>query len=354
MKRKNKIPLRLRLTLLTALILTVICILLTLSSLTTYRNTRVEPGKPPVEVEQTNSNYTKTSLAIMLAVIIAGAFASWFVAGKALKPVSTLSRQIENIDESRLFEPLKGFDTNDEVAKLAASFNHMISKLEKAFLHQKQFAANAAHELKTPLAGIITNIEVLQLDEDPTVQDYKEVLENTLANAQRLSDLVNDLLKMNSTLNADTCERFEAKGIFDDIILSLSESIKDKNIHIENNTADAVLSGGKALLQRAFFNLVQNAVKYNKMNGEIVISAARDDKEATISIRDTGIGIPADELKNIFEPFYRVDTSRSRESGGSGLGLSIVKSIIEKHNGKISVESVIGSFTKITVILPEN
>lgn len=353
MKLLNKIPLRLRLTLLTAFVLTIVCVLLTLSSVATYHNIVAAPGTPPVEVEHTGVSFTKASIIYMFVIIIAGTFASFFVAGKALKPVSDLSRQIENIDESKLFEPIKGFDSNDEVARLAISFNHMISKLEKAFLHQKRFAANAAHELKTPLASIITNIEVLQMDEDPAVQDYNEVLESTLANAQRLSDLVNDMLRMNSRLDADNCERFEAKGIFDEIILSLSQDIKNKDIRIENDTAGIVLSGEKALLTRAFFNLVQNAVKYSKAGGEVVISAARIDKEIFVSVRDTGIGIPEDELENIFEPFYRVDTSRSRESGGSGLGLSIVKFIIEKHNGKISIESELGSFSKITIVLPE-
>jgi signal transduction histidine kinase len=303
-------------------------------------------------IAKANSDFIHASIIYMLIMIILGTGAAYFIAGKALKPVANLSKNIENIDENKLFQPLEGFDTNDEVARLAMSFNHMITKLEKSFNQQKQFAANAAHELKTPLAGIIANIEVLQLDENPTVEEYKEVIDDTLANAQRLSDLVYDLLKMNSTLNIDHCESFDAKELFDDIARSLSESSKAKNVRIENNIADVSLFGEKALLQRAFFNLVQNAVKYNKLNGKVEISAYQNDDSVTVNIRDTGIGIPEKELDNIFDPFYRVDISRSRETGGSGLGLSIVKSIIEKHRGKISVESEIRNFTKITVVLP--
>lgn len=353
MKLKNRIPLRLRLALLTALVLTVVCVLLTLSSVATYHNFRVEPGKLPVEAEGAAVNFTKASVVYMLVMILAGSVASWFIAGRALKPVSKLSRKIESIDENRLFEPITGFDANDEVKRLAASFNMMLAKLEKAFLQQKRFAANVAHELKTPLASIITNIEVLQMDEDPVARDCLEVLENTLANAQRLSDLVNDMLRMNSALDPDRCERFDAQEMFDDIMLSLSQNIEEKKIKVENDTAGVALFGEKALLTRAFFNLVQNAVKYNMENGRVIISAARCGKETTVVIRDTGIGVPKDDLRSIFEPFYRVDTSRSRETGGSGLGLAIVKSIIEKHNGKISMESDVGSFSKITVVLPE-
>lgn len=354
MKPKHRIPLRLRLTLLTALVLIIVCVLLTLSSITTYNNYSVEPGKSPVQAVGTSAGFTRASVIFMFVMIIAGTIASWYIAGKALKPVTNLSRQIEDIGENRLFEPLAGFDTNDEVGKLAASFNHMLTRLEKAFVHQKQFAANAAHELKTPLASIIANIEVLKMDEDPTNMECMEVLEDTLVNAQRLSDLVYDLLRMNSALDADNCEAFEAKAMFDGIIASLSESVKHKNIQMKNDTQGVTLFGEKALLQRVFFNVVQNAVKYNKTGGEVIISAVRNGKETTIIISDTGIGIPKTELENIFEPFYRVDNSRSRETGGSGLGLSIVRSVIEKHKGRISIESEQGIFTKVIVALPDN
>ncbi len=371
MKRFHKIPLRLRLTILTALTLTVICVLLTRISVVTASVTytaphinvnsqvsssiNMPPTNPGIEtmIKKANSHFTYASIILMLIMILLGTIAAYFIAGKALKPVADLSKSIENIDENKLFQPLEGFDTNDEVARLATSFNHMITKLEKSFNQQKQFASNAAHELKTPLAGIIANIEVLQLNENPTVEEYKEVIDDTLKNAQRLSDLVYDLLKMNSTLNIDHCESFDSKEMFDGIILSLSESSKAKNVRIENNIADVPLFGEKALLQRAFFNLVQNAVKYNKLNGKVEISAYQNDDSVTVNIRDTGIGIPENELDSIFDPFYRVDTSRSRETGGSGLGLSIVKAIIEKHRGKIFVESEVGNFTKIIVVLPK-
>ncbi len=281
MKRFHKITLRLRLTILTALTLTVICIFLTSIFVTINFTVRINPQvNYPINslptnsmTEKANSIITSTSITFMLIMIIFGTGASYYIAGKALKPVANLSKSIENIDENKLFKQLEGFDTNDEVARLATSFNHMITKLEKSFNQQKQFAANAAHELKTPLAGIIANIEVLQLDENPTIQEYNEVITDTLANAQRLSTLVQDLLKMNSTLNIDNCESFNAKEMFDGIILSLKDSCLAKNVLIENNIDALTLIGEKPLLQRAFFNIVQNAVKYNKFDGKVEISA---------------------------------------------------------------------------------
>lgn len=358
MKRFNKITLRLRLTISTALTLAGVCFLLTLSQVITYTESVPVPLlNADVTLEQPISekqnHFIASSFVYMVAMIALGTGASYYMAGRALKPVANLSESIKNIDENKLFQPLTGFDTNDEVAQLATSFNHMMMKLEKSFNHQKRFAANAAHELNTPLANIIANIEVLQMEENPTVPEYREVMEDTLAEAQRMSLLVYDLLKMNSTLNADHYERFEAKAMFDDIIGAVSESSSDKNILIENNISDIMLSGDKALLQRAFFNLVQNAVKYNKMDGKVLITAVMSDDSVSVHIEDTGIGILEEEQDNIFEPFYRIDNSRSRESGGSGLGLSIVKTIIDKHSGKIFVNSEYGVFSKITVVLPK-
>ncbi|GGD88518.1 sensor histidine kinase [Paenibacillus nasutitermitis] len=364
MKRFNKITLRLRLTILTTLTLAGVCFLLTLSQVITYSesvpapllnadvNSRVQVA-PEQPISEKQNNFIAASFVYMVAMIALGTGASYYMSGRALKPVAHLSESIKNIDENKLFQPLTGFDTNDEVAQLATSFNHMIMKLEKSFNHQKRFAANAAHELNTPLASIIANIEVLQMEEYPAVLEYKEVMEDTLAEAQRMSLLVYDLLKMNSTLNADHYERFEAKAMFDDIIEAVSESSSEKNILIENNISGIMLSGDKALLQRAFFNLVQNAVKYNKMDGEVLITAVMNDDSVIVQIEDTGIGIAEEEHENIFEPFYRIDNSRSRELGGSGLGLSIVKTIIDKHSGKIFVKSEFGIFSKITVVLPK-
>ncbi|WP_248925001.1 sensor histidine kinase [Paenibacillus hamazuiensis] len=364
MKQLNKITLRLRLTISTALTLTVICVLLTLSQVITYSATvpathlnadvhlslNSTTGTP---LSEEKNDFIYWSFVYMLVMIALGTGASYFIAGKALKPVANLSETVKNIDENNLFQPIKSFDTNDEVAQLAASFNHMIMKLEKSFNHQKRFAANAAHELNTPLSSIIANIEVLQMDEHPTVQEYKEVLDDTLAEAQRMSLLVYDLLKMNSSLNRDNCESFDAKTMFDDIIFTVLESSNEKNVRIDNNITDITLFGDKALLQRAFLNLVQNAVKYNEDNGAVIISAVQREESVTVTIEDTGIGIPEGELESVFEPFYRVDTSRSRALGGSGLGLSIVKTIIEKHRGKIEIESELGGFSKITVVLPK-
>lgn len=378
MKILSKISLRLRLTILTAITLTVICVLFTLLAVITARDVFKDQAEgkssvvilkgrlsedPNVNISpdiirrlqvKPHANFKRAIIVYMLLMIVSGTGVSYIVAGSALKPVTRLSKKIEDIDESRLFEPLEGFDANDEVSRLATSFNHMILKQEKAYSHQKRFAANAAHELKTPLASIIANIEVLQIDENPTTQEYNEVLNEVMTNAGRLNVLINDLLKMNSMLNIENLEHFDAKSMFEDIISAISDLCSSKNVSIENHITDVQLYGDPVLLNRAFFNVIQNAVKYNKNGGKVEITAEESNDCVTVHIKDTGIGIASDKIENIFEPFYCVDASRSRELGGSGLGLSIVKSIVEKHRGRIEVQSEIGEFTNISLILPKN
>jgi signal transduction histidine kinase len=311
------------------------------------------PRPPRAILIERNNDFTAVGIVSAVMVIAIGTGLTYLVAGRALKPVTDLSKEIKEIGENNLFRQVSVPPSNDEVSKLSRSFNHMIHKLEKVFVAQKNFSANAAHELKTPLAAMMASIEVLQLDDRPTLDQYKETLEDTLHNAQRLSGLVNDLLKLNAERNVMTCEKIEVKSMFDHIVEELLEPLQSRNIRIENRTDDVSLYGDKHLLHRAFFNIVHNAVKYNKPGGTIVIGAAETADSTCVTIYDTGIGIPEDRLDKIFDPFYCVDRSRSRELGGSGLGLSIVKMIIEKHGGEIKVQSVADVSTTIVIRLPD-
>ncbi len=377
MKRFNRLSLRLRLTIVIALILIIASTVLMAVSIYSARNIysdismneieRISNGEirserpyPPyqkqpvlaVRVEQDNK-FASISLLSLALVVIFGTGITYLIAGRVLKPVTNLAREIEEIDENNLFRQVRVTPSNDEVSKLSVSFNHMIAKLEKAFVSQKNFSANAAHELKTPLAAMIANIEVLQLDDHPTLDEYKETMDDTLNNAQRLSGLVNDLLKMNAELNIAAYEKLEAKAMFEQILDDLYQEIQSKNIQIENLTGEVQLSGDKPLLLRAFSNLIHNGIKYNKPGGLIKIAASETEDKTRITIMDTGIGIPEEQIDKIFDPFYCVDQSRSRELGGNGLGLSIVKSIIEKHGGVIQVQSVVEVYTSIVVTLPK-
>jgi signal transduction histidine kinase len=296
-----------------------------------------------------NDHFAIISFISVVLVFILGTTATYVIAGRALKPITKLSRDIGTIDENNLFMQLEKPTVNDEVSRLSASFNRMIDRLEKACISQKNFSANAAHELKTPLAAMISSIEVCQLDENPTPQEYKQTLNDVLQNAERLSGLVNDLLAMNSD-NTILRDKFDLQEMFGQIIHDNLQN--DKNVRLDNQINGIALSGDKNLLYRAFFNLAYNAVKYNKQNGTVTFSAKKNTEEVIIKISDTGIGVPAGQLDKIFDPFYCVDKSRSRQLGGSGLGLSIVKAIIEKHGGNIHAESEINNGAVITVNLP--
>ncbi|TNJ62600.1 HAMP domain-containing protein [Paenibacillus hemerocallicola] len=377
--RISSLSLRLRLTLLMALILTIACISLMAASIYAARVVYVLPqpvpefgieaGRggellpvpiPPVPVPvppvpvSTEQQIDFASIGFLCAMLIIaiGTGITYLVAGKALKPVTDLSTEIEKIDEHNLYRQVQVPPSKDEVARLSLSFNRMIHKLEKAFLAHKHFSANAAHELRTPLAAMMARIEVVQLGDPPTLEEYEEALDDTRKNAERLSTLIQDLLKMNADMNRAACGTFAAKELFQTILSELGGELLSKNIRIEARLEDVSLYGERNLLHRAFSNLLHNAIKYNKPNGSIRITAVHHSDTTQITIADTGIGIPEDHLDKIFEPFYCVDKSRSRELGGSGLGLSISKAVIAKHGGEIQVQSETGVATAFSIQLP--
>jgi len=371
----NKITLRLKITVLTAVSLTAMCICLTAISI---YNTNVfyEPlsylaDKQPISIitsdnvgipNITNENdidiidgiflgsrdkFKTQSIIAAFIIIMFGTVLSYFIAGQTLKPLNTLTDKIEEIDENNLNTQIMPTLNGGEVARLTKSFNNMLEKLDRAFHAKKLFASNAAHELKTPLTNILTNIEVMQMDDKPSAEEYEEVIEITKENVERLTVLVQDLLRFNSDLDDELCEKMRTDKLFDKITSDLSKNINEKNIEVTLN-GNVEIYGEKTLLERAFFNLVLNAVKYNRVNGKIKITAV----EKTIIVEDSGIGIPTENIPQIFDPFYCVDKSRSRSLGGNGLGLSIAKQIFDKHNIKITVLSEENKGTKILLRLP--
>jgi Signal transduction histidine kinase len=372
----SKLSLHAKITLLTALTLVSVCVILTAISFYNLQTTVVspivstiviskidrtdqvfetEPGDNQVkygiasamsqdQIQNSRKDFMLYGIITMIALIIIGTALSFYLSGKALKPITVLADRIAVIDENNLETKIGTTGGSSEVSRLTHSFNSMLDKLSLAFETQKRFAQNAAHELKTPLAGIMTNIEVLQLDEVPTEEEYKEVIKLTKENTERLIDLVQNLLMLNHSLDEKNITTLYVRTMFEQIIADLQADISVKGITVCID-GDILLMGDKYLLERAFFNLVQNAVKYNKINGCINISAQKN----SVTIEDTGIGIPKDCLPHIFESFYCVDKSRSRSLGGSGLGLAITKQIFDLHNMMISVESEPGKYTKVIV-----
>ena len=295
-------------------------------------------------IQQSQSAFKIQSFVIAVIFICIGTVGAYFISGRALKPIVALTARIKDIDENNLKTQIEPPSGADEVAQLTHSFNHMLDELNHSFENQRLFAQNAAHELKTPLSSIMANIDVLQMDEQPTNEDYREIIKIVRISTKRLIDLVGGLLSLNSLIDESNCESIDCRKIFENIAADMSEMIDEKRLRFDI-FGDCRINGDKNLLERAFANLVQNAVRYNTEEGTVQITLGVND----IVIEDSGIGIPEESLDLIFEPFYCVDKSRSKKSGGNGLGMAIAKNIFDKHNIKIKITSNAGQGTKITL-----
>ena len=304
------------------------------------------PGKLTAAKKQFNT----ASIIIFAVVCILGMGLVYVVAGRSLRPIRQLSRMISLITESELQYRLADEERGDEVGALGRSFNAMLDRLEMSFLRQKRFSANVAHELKTPLATINAGIQVLNLDETPSLAEYKKTLETTERNVKRLMAVVDDLMRLCDEQEVLELEAVPLREMFNSICEELKPLLAEKRLTTELDCQIQSVCANPRLLYRACFNLIENAAKYNKEGGEITIAARAEGGYGEIKISDTGGGIPLDELENIFEPFYRVNKSRSRKTGGAGLGLSIVKTIVEKHGWKIAVESAWGAGSTFTIV----
>ena len=282
----------------------------------------------PSPTQYADITFTNLSLIFMIVLILVGILLTFIITGRTLKPVKQLSETMRDLDENNLSQRISLNASGAELIQLTASFNKMLDKLERAFETQKAFASAAAHELKTPLACVRANIEVLQLDEHPSE------IEVTRRNTDRLIQLVDGLLAMNARQREDHQESISLHKLTREITAELSPLILEKELHVSGDCKGTV-KGDYALLYRALFNLIENAVKYNRQGGEIRINASQQEDRLLLTVADTGIGIPEGEADLIFDPFYRVDKSRSRKVGGSGLGLAIVKNIIERYGGSI-------------------
>jgi len=291
---------------------------------------------------RTQDEFRVYSIIIAGVFVFIGVFIAYLISVRALKPVKLLAEKIEDVDENNLFTLIEQPQSRDEIARLANSFNNMLGKLNRSFERQKLFSQNAAHELKTPLTSILANIEVLQMDEKPSYEEYVDVVDTVKANTEHLIKLVDGLLSINAITNEANWRTFSGRDIFLKIISELDVEIKKKDLNF-NIIGDCRIKGDEVLLMRAYMNLVHNATRYNVEGG--LVNVILSDK--SIIIEDSGTGIPARDLENIFEPLYCVDKSRSKDLGGHGLGLAIAKSIFDKSHINIRIISEPGEGTKI-------
>lgn len=297
--------------------------------------------------------FNRWGVAGLILITLIGTGATWLVVGRALKPVRELSDAIEEIGGNDLSRRVDAHGSRDEIGHLAQSFNAMMDKVSESFERQKRFSASAAHELKTPLATIQVGMEVLHLDDNPDPERMKKTLAVAKSNTDRMIRLVEDLFRLSTDETYRMDEDISVSHLFTELIRELSPAVREKDLITSVSAEEGIrLRGNRTLLYRALFNLAENAVKYNREGGEISLSACLEKDGVTLCISDTGIGIEPEEKERIFEPFYRIDRSRSRAMGGSGLGLSLAQDIIKKHGGIIEVDSTPGKGTSFIVIFP--
>lgn len=295
--------------------------------------------------------FDTVNIIILVIVSALGMLLVYIIAGRSLRPIHELSKTVSAITEDNLQQRIPDENRTDEVGALGRSFNTMLDRLENSFLRQKRFSANVAHELKTPLSTISAGIQVLHLEDAPSVSDYEEALTTIEQNVNRLMAVVDDLLCLCNE-QAELCiDAIDLEDMFKSICNELQPILREKKLETSVHCEIQTISGSKVLLYRACFNLVENAAKYNQEGGRILIETRTEEGIGKIIISDTGKGIPEDELQQIFEPFYRVNKSRSRKTGGAGLGLSIVKAVVERHGWVISASSVLGQGSAFVIML---
>lgn len=294
--------------------------------------------------------FSKYSFIFMACAIIIGSVGMYLLSGLALKPAKKLADEISRIDSDKLSVRIEDFKGGDELQSISTSFNHMMDRLESAFLRESRFSAAAAHELKTPITVIKTNLDVLAMDETPAAEDYAASITVIKKQTERMNTLVQQLTLLTGAGEIPCEDKVDLKGITEEVINELDF----KDLTLSTDLAPAWAVGSAVMIKHAFSNLIHNAVRYNRESGSISVSLLREGSVCLFTVKDTGIGISDEDAAHIFEPFYRADKSRSRALGGTGLGLSIVKEIVELHGGSVSYRKSTPEGSVFAVSIPSD
>lgn len=293
-----------------------------------------------VQVYNNKADYKRNSLIITVLLALFGGVVTYFISGHALRPIREFSDKIEEVQAQNLSDSRIEENNIKELNQLGISYNKMLERLSEAFEIQRQFTANAAHELRTPLALMQVQLDLYNSASHPgndadTLQTIKMVTEQN----DKLNRMVKTLLDMSELQTVGRDDKIVLDAIVEEVLADLEPLAQEKNIKLIGKCEDATMRGSDILIYRLVYNLVENAIKYNHPLGQVTVTAYQRNKHVYLSVEDTGSGIPKELRERVFEPFFRVDKSRSRELGGVGLGLALVREIVRVHDGSICIKS---------------
>ena len=308
-----------------------------------------------IQVYNNKADYKKSSLMFSTLLALLGGVVTYFIVGHALKPLRKIADKMEEVQAQNLSDSRLEENEVKELNQISVSYNKMLERLSEAFDVQRQFTANAAHELRTPLSLMQVQQDLYHStqhkhNDECTEQTITMVMEQN----EKLSKMIKTLLDMSELQSVERDDIIMVDALVEEVIADLEPLAIEKNIRLIGNCRNANMQGSDILIYRVVYNLVENAIKYNHSGGQVTVTSYQKDKNVYLSVEDTGSGIPRELKERVFEPFFRVDKSRSRELGGVGLGLALVHEIVRAHDGSIAVKDNPSGGTIFEVLLPQH
>ena len=373
----KKLSLQWRITLMTALLICSTCMAMNwligcsgrhyMDSIGANLSTAIDPSEGAVEyfdpsregldpnltivIYGAQNSFTATNWYITAAVTLLGGILAYFVSGRALRPQRTFVAQVEKVQPNNLADMKITEEVLPEFRQFSDSFNQMLERLDEGFTAQRQFTGNAAHELRTPLALMQAQVELFSAEHPDVLPETADFLRLLREQTERMTQMTRTLLEMCGLQAVPCTDHIELGPMIDEIFADLAPLAEKNNITLERD-GDGVMTGSDTLIYRLLFNLTENAIKYNRPGGSVRLSVTPEPEKLLIRVSDTGRGIPERFQRSVFQPFFRVDKSRSREYGGVGLGLSLVWEIVKLHGGTVCVENSSEAGTTVAVSLP--
>ena len=373
----KKLSLQWRITLMTAFLLCLTCIAMNLllsysgrhymdsisSHITNYGD--MDKGEPDffdperekldqeltIIIHGAQESFITANWYITAVVTLLGGVLAYFLSGRALKPLRNFTSQVERVQPNNLSDMKMSEDVLPEFRQFSRSFNQMLDRLDECFAAQRQFTGNAAHELRTPLALMQAQLELFSAEHPNVLPETANFLRLLREQTERMNQMTKTLLEMSELRTVPCADRIEVAPMIDEIFTDFAQLAERNGITLES-AGNGIITGSDTLIYRMLFNLTENAIRYNRPDGTLCITVTSEEKQLVIRVADTGCGIPEQYRESIFQPFFRVDKSRSRENGGVGLGLSLVWEIATLHGGDVRVEKSSEKGTTIAVKLP--